>query len=185
MKIPDRPLSVILCNNNRNFEIICLSLGKGRVVEVHTNIVITYQLVLQINGKEYVSRLKMTICKYILRKVMRSSTLDAVDDSFSSSLYYSLPLLSQLMLLLPFLLEVNRYYPFNCWQRRGRNSTKRGERSVHCCFSQPCCEKKYTCILSFLVGTYISFHWFVVLVGRWLQYWYKLLWPFLFPKIEK
>ena len=52
MKFPYRPLSVKLCNNNRNSDIIRLSLGKGRVIEVYTNIVITYQLVLDINGKK-------------------------------------------------------------------------------------------------------------------------------------
>ena len=48
----------------------------------------------------------MTICKYIFRKVTGTTTLDGQDNSFSSSLYCSLALLSQLMLLLRFLLEV-------------------------------------------------------------------------------
>ena len=64
----------------QNFEIICLSLGKGRVIKDHTNIVITYQLVLQINGKKYKCRLKMTICKYIFARLWEA----AVDISFSS-----------------------------------------------------------------------------------------------------
>ena len=62
-----------------------MSLGKRRVIKDHTNIVITCQLVLQINGTKYVSRQKMTICKYIFRKVVRSSS----GNFFVLSLYCS------------------------------------------------------------------------------------------------
>ena len=76
----------------------------------------------------------------------------------------------------------NRYYLFYYWERRGRNSIKRTKKFRLLLLTTL---RKIYLKLSFLVGTHILFHWFVVLVGRWLQYWYDLLWPFLFPKIQK
>ena len=157
-----------------------LSLGKATVIkDNNNNIVITYQLVLQINGKKYMRRLKMTICKYIFARLWEA----AVDTSFSS--LCTVPASS---------FSINAAVAFSPWslnviissiiEKEEAGTVQREEKEVSTAASHNLA-KIYTCKLSFLVGTYISFHWFVVLCGRWLQYWYYLLWPFLFPKIEK
>ena len=130
MEIQDRPLSVNLCNNNKIWDYFSI-FGKRKGQKDHTNIIITCQLVLQINGTKYVSRLKMTICKYIFARLWEA----AVDTSFSS------------LCTVPCLFLVNNRRDNNGWTSRRKgsssinwkeeatSSTKRGERSVHCCFS--------------------------------------------------